>query len=154
MPKDTKGENGGGVPSTRAAGAIGGMEIKLRVEHDSGDPHRTELLAEELTQEIQAIGVASKRAAGKAPVSSKGMAQDIANFVVNIGPSVITPLLAVVSSWVSRPANKGSRVLLEVDGAKLNLQLDGRLDANEQRRLLSEAKETLVALAETRRAAR
>jgi hypothetical protein len=78
-------------------------------------------LAQRLRQDLRELdvdGVDWVRA-GEAPAGSKGDAAALGSLAVTLAPSVITPLMGMLSSWLSR--HDRATVTVESGGQKLTL---------------------------------
>jgi len=78
-------------------------------------------LAHSLRQDIRELDVDSVDwvRAGEAPAGSKGDAAALSSLAVTLVPTVITPLMGMLSSWLSR--HDRATVTLESGGQKLTL---------------------------------
>lgn len=126
-----------------------GMEFRVRVKAPAADAQRVDELTRELMDEVRQLNVkAVKPAQGAAaPVGAKGTAQEIGAFIVSMGSPVIGPLIGVLQAFVTRPSTPGTTLEIEVNGKKMTLKLDPKMSAEEQRKVIREAREALEAAA-------
>lgn len=78
-------------------------------------------LAQRLRQDIRELDVDSVDwvRAGEAPAGSKGDAATLSSLAITLAPTVITPLMGMLSSWLSR--HERATVTVESGGQKLTL---------------------------------
>jgi len=123
------------------------MEVMVRVKSPKADAQRVDELARELMDEVRQLDVRGVKPAPGAPLPSgaKGTATEIGAFIVSIGGPVIGPLIGMLQAFLTRPSTAGTTLEIEVNGRKLVLKLDPKMTAEDQRRLIKEARETLEA---------
>lgn len=123
------------------------MELKVRVHSPKADAHRVDEMARELMEEVRQLDVRGVKPAPGAPLPSgaKGNATEIGAFFVSIAPSVISPLLGLLQSFLNRPSTPGATMEIEVNGRKVSLTTGANMSAQDQAMLMKEARATLEA---------
>jgi hypothetical protein len=102
-------------------------EVKIELSVEGGDAGELDDLTRELKMEIEALGVEAVKSVSAGNVPSGTKSADwamIGQLAVTLAPSVITPLIDLLKSWVERKPSTPVKIRLKAGKKTAHIEYD------------------------------